>query len=83
MQKKKRYVVALNECEYRRLAVYADTCGIDRPAALMRLVRQSLRKASGLDGSMPTDDNQLRLFDSVQIDIFNNTTKANNKDFAI
>lgn len=83
MQKKKKYIVALNECEYRRLAVYADACGIDRPAALMRLVRQSLRKASGIDSGTSTDENQLRLFDSVQIDIFNNTTKANNKDFTV
>lgn len=76
--KMKRYVVALNECELRRLTVYAARCGIDRPTALGRLLRQSLREVAKGVRADDTDDNQLRLFDSVQIDIFNNTAKVNN-----
>lgn len=76
--KMKRYVVALNECELRRLTVYAAQCGIDRPTALGRLLRQSLREVAKGVRADDTDDNQLRLFDSVQIDIFNNTAKVNN-----
>lgn len=77
--KMKRYTVALNECEMRRLTVYAAQCGIDRPTALGRLLRQSLREVAAGVHAPDADDNQLKLFDSVQIDIFNNTTKVNNK----
>ena len=75
--KAKRYTVALSECEMRRLTVYAASSGVDRPTALARLLKQALREvASGI--KVPDiDENQLRLFDSVQIDIFNNTEKAN------
>ena len=76
--KMKRYVVALHECEWSRLTVYAAQCGIDRPTALGRLLRQSLREVAKGVRADDTDDNQLRLFDSVQIDIFNNTAKVNN-----
>lgn len=75
--KAKRYTIALSECEMRRLTVYAASCGIDRPTALARLVRQSLRDVASGVKVPDTDENQLRLFDSVQIDIFNNTAKVN------
>lgn len=78
--KAKRYTVALNECEMRRLTVYAAACGVDRPTALARLVRQSLREVAAGVKVPDTDENQLRLFDSVQIDIFNNTAKVNTKE---
>jgi len=61
----------------RRLTYYASTVGVDRPTALHRLVSKSLRNATdslGPDTSIP--ENQLGLFDSMQIDIFNNTHKA-------
>ena len=62
----------------RRLTVYAASSGVDRPTALARLVRQALRDAaSGIQVGSERDINQLGLFDSVQIDIFNNTTKVN------
>lgn len=73
----KKYTVTLSECEMRRLTVYADKSGVDRPTALARLVRQSLRDAAaGIAIESERDINQLGLFDSVQIDIFNNTTKV-------
>ncbi len=77
--KKRKYTVSLSESEMHRLTVYAATCGIDRPTALARLVRQSLRQVAGAANTL-SDENQLRLFDTLQIDIFNQTTKVNNKD---
>lgn len=78
--KAKRYTVALSECEMRRLTVYAASCGVDRPTALARLIKQSLREVASGVRTQDKDENQLRLFDSVQIDIFNNTAKVNNKE---
>jgi len=77
-QRVKRYTVVLSECEMRRLTCYAAAAGIDRPTALHRLVSQSLRQATeGVSPDVHEAVNQLGLFDSVQIDIFNNTHKAN------
>ena len=78
--KAKRYTVALSECEMRRLTAYAASCGIDRPTALSRLLRHALREVASGVKVPDIDENQLRLFDSVQIDIFNNTAKVNNKE---
>ena len=78
--KRKKYTVTLNECEMRRLTVYAAESGMDRPEALMKLLRQSLRQVSAASGVHVADENQLRLFDSVQIDIFNNAVKTKNDD---
>lgn len=73
----RRYTVTLSECEVRRLTRYADTSGIDRPTALHRLLSQSLRDATaGMSVADRGDEKQLGLFDSVQIDIFNNTHKV-------
>lgn len=77
--KLKKYVVTLNECEMRRLSVYAAQSGVDRPTALARLVRHGLKDAACVHIDN-TDEKQLRLFDSVQIDIFNNTAKVNTKE---
>lgn len=76
-QRVKRYTIALTECEMRRLTAYADAADTDRPTALHRLVSRSLRDVTAsmsLDGKV--DENQLGLFDSVQLDIFNNTHKV-------
>jgi hypothetical protein len=75
--KPRKYVVSLSECEMRRLSVYAEQNGIDRPTALARILHRGLREAASLAHADNTDENQLRLFDAVQIDIFNNTAKVN------
>ncbi len=73
----RRYTVTLSECEVRRLTSYAERADIDRPTALHRLLSQSLREAtSALANAAHKDEKQLGLFDSVQIDIFNNTHKV-------
>ena len=73
----RRYTVTLSESEVRRLTHFADSSGIDRPTALHRLLSQSLRDATaGMSVADRGDEKQLGLFDSVQIDIFNNTHKV-------
>lgn len=70
--KPKKYTLTLTERESARLGAYADNSGISRPQALQRLMKQALRQVA----DVPTDrqdENQLGLFDSLQIDIFNNT----------
>lgn len=76
-QKKRvrRYTVSLSESEVRRLTRYADSEGIDRPTALHRLLSHGLHQ---VDDTAPqaVSPGQLGLFDSIQIDIFNNTHKV-------
>ena len=78
--KQKKYVVTLSECDMRRLSVYAEQNGIDRPTALARLLHRGLREVASLVHADNTDENQLGLFDAVQIDIFNNTAKVNTQE---
>lgn len=73
--KPRRYTVTLTDLDVRRLTAYADSSGIDRPTALHRLLKQSLREnAAALPCKI--DKKQLGLFDTLQIDIFNNTHKT-------
>lgn len=75
-RKNRRYSISLSPTEMRRLTVYAATAGIDRPSALHRIVADALRQCA--TAAPPPDKRQLGLFDSVQIDIFNNTSKTTN-----
>ena len=75
--KLKKYTLTLNECEMRRLTLYAESNGVERTVALHRLVIQSLRNAASSVVVDRSDANQLGLFDTLQIDIFNNTVKVN------
>lgn len=73
----KKYTLTLSEVEVRRLSAYAAAGGMERPVALHRIVSQVLREYA----AAPTtshDKRQLGLFDTLQIDIFNNTSKVNN-----
>lgn len=77
--KKKKISFALPEREGEMLARYAKEKGISRPAAVRRMVRTALQQySSTIQHSEP--QNQLGLFDVVQIDIFNSTSKVNNDD---
>lgn len=77
--KMRKYTLTLSEPEVRRLTAYAESSGVERPVALHRIVSQMLRQY-GQQSAVRQDKRQLGLFDSVQIDIFNNTTKVNNKE---
>lgn len=75
----KKYTLTLSEREAVRLGLYADRSGISRPQALQRLMKQALRELGKMtDGGK--DEKQLGLFDTLQIDIFNNTAVVNNKE---
>ena len=75
----KKYTLTLSELEVLRLSAYADSCGIDRPTALHRIVSHTLRQYAAAPVNKD-DDRQLGLFDILQIDIFNNTAVVNNKE---
>lgn len=77
--KLRKYTVSLTELDVVRLNTYAADCGIDRPTALHRLLKQSLRQCSAA-AQTRSDKQQLGLFDTLQIDIFNNTAVVNNKE---
>lgn len=76
--KVKRFSITLPEREGELLKQYAKEHGITRPMALRRLVRQSLRqyKIERANTLQSVPKNQLNLFDSIQVDIFDNTSKA-------
>lgn len=79
--KTKKYCLTLTEREVVRLGRYAEENGVSRPQALQRLFKQALREATGSGQRAPgSDANQLGLFDTLQIDIFNNTAVVNNKE---
>lgn len=77
--KTKKYILNLTEMEVRRLTAYANGNGLERPVALHRIVSQALRQYE-CTPSPKCDKRQLGLFDSLQIDIFNNTTKVNSNE---
>ena len=71
---RKKVSFALPEREGEMLALYAKEMGISRPAAVRRMVKRALRDHfQNRPQSQP--ENQLGLFDVLQIDIFNNTSK--------
>lgn len=76
--KPKKYTLTLSEREAVRLGRYADVCGISRPQALQRLMKQALREVADVPAGC-RDEKQLGLFDTLQIDIFNNATVVNEK----
>lgn len=71
--KLKKYTLTLSEREALRLGRYADAVGVSRPLALQRLMKQALREVADLPAEKE-NANQLGLFDTLQIDIFNNTS---------
>ena len=74
-QKKKKYSIALSKQESEVLSLYAEELGVGKLAAVRRIIREHL---AGYVQNHPirTSTNQLDIFDSVQIDIFNQTSKV-------
>lgn len=72
--KEKTFSITLNEKECDMLKVYAGTHRISRPEALRRMVRDTLKQEVVM--SEPIDKNQLKLFDTLQVDIFDNVSKS-------
>lgn len=79
MKTPKRYKmsISLSAKEKEVLALYAAEQGVTRGVALRRIVKQELKAFLCNHATAPaTPANQLDIFDSVQIDIFNNTSKT-------
>lgn len=75
--KKYKMSIALSPKEKEVLTLYAAEQGVSRPAALRRIVKRQLKeflRNRNVVAASPA--NQLDIFDSVQIDIFNNTSKT-------
>lgn len=76
--KKKKFSFVLPEREDELLTLYAKEHSLTRPEAVRRILRDYLRQyRSSITKTEP--DNQLGLFDSLQIDIFNSTSKTKDK----
>lgn len=75
----KKFSIALPEREGKLLKMYADDYGISRPEALRRMVRDALREYRSKKGEI-VPDNQLGLFDSIQIDIFADSLSQSDSD---
>lgn len=72
----KKVEVTLWEHDLQSLQSYCDATGLTRAVAIRHLVREGLKEVA--TGKAPQEArNQLGLFDSVQIDIFNQTSKTN------
>ena len=73
--KGKKVEVTLWEHDLRLLQRYSEQTGLSRAVAIRHLVREGLKELD-LPVNVPEAKNQLGLFDSMQIDIFNNTSKT-------
>ncbi len=74
-RKAKKISITLPEREGERLKMYAKELGISRPAAVRRIVRDALKQYK-VTSHKDEPQNQLGLFDTLQVDIFNNRTKT-------
>ena len=76
--KKKTVSITLPEWEGEMLKAYAQEHQTTCPAAVHRMVRQMLRQYKTERNNLAKAEpkNQLNIFDSIQVDIFNNTSKT-------
>lgn len=77
-KKTKKFSFVLPAREDELLTLYAKEHSLTRPEAVRRILREFLRQyRNALAKAEP--ENQLGLFDSLQIDIFNSTSKTQDK----
>jgi hypothetical protein len=76
--KPKKVSITLPEWEGEMLKAYAKKNQTTCPAAVHKMVRQTLRqfKSEMKNLAKAEPKNQLNIFDSIQVDIFNNTSKT-------
>lgn len=72
--KSKQISITLPEREGELLKRFAQQNGTTRPAAARRMVMDALRQYK-ITAAKAVSKNQLELFDSLQVDIFNNASK--------
>ena len=70
-----RVVLTLSDRDFHKLDAYAKQSGTSRPMAAKRLLRQQLTTVASTH-QQAVSENQLGLFDSMQIDIFDCTSKT-------
>ena len=78
-KKAKRIVVTLSSRDYEKLSEIARRDKATRPVIAKRLIRNQLATIT-IEKQQKAVANQLGLFDTLQIDIFNNTAVVNYKE---
>ena len=73
-RKAKKISITLSEREGEMLKRFAKEYGTTRPAAARRMVLDALRQYK-VSAAKAEPKNQLGLFDTLQVDIFNNAAK--------
>lgn len=73
VKKAKRFSIALSDREGELLKLFCADHNMTRSVAIRRILREHLKQYE-IELSKQQPANQLGLFDSVQIDIFNNTS---------
>lgn len=74
-KKAKKITIALSSRDYEKLTRYAKQKNISRPLAAKRLLRSQLALLT-MEKVTKQPKNQLGLFDSLQIDIFDKVSKV-------
>ncbi len=74
-KKSKKITLTLSDRDYRKLTLLAASQNITRPLAAKRLLHEQIASLS-FDKAPAVCQNQLGLFDSLQINIFNETSVA-------
>lgn len=74
-KKAKKVIVTLSARDYDKLTLLAQKQNVSRPLVAKRLLRAQLSTLV-LEKQQKQSENQLGLFDSMQIDIFNGTSKT-------
>ena len=74
-KKVKKVIVTLSARDYDKLTLLAQKQNVSRPLVAKRLLRAQLSTLA-LEKQQKQSENQLGLFDSMQIDIFNGTSKT-------
>lgn len=74
-KKAKKIVVTLSHTDYEKLCAYAKSQSASRPVVAKRLIKAQLA-VMAIEKQQRESKNQLGLFDSMQLDIFNGTSKT-------
>lgn len=74
-KKAKKIVVTLSHTDYEKLCAYAKSQGASRPLIAKRLIKSQLATLA-IEKQQRLSKNQLGLFDSMQLDIFNGSSKT-------
>ncbi len=74
-RKVKKLTISLSLRDYDKLTAFARKHKVSRPLAAKRLLKSEIAKFN-IEKQQKQCKNQLELFDSMQIDIFNGTSKT-------